>query len=121
MSLSSALENLFCGQGSCLWISRLRLGIKPGSQRGPGRQRFPAAAEPARTLRAGGVDHVMADFGMRFIRAALQPPLENNSAANPRAHGDVNQQRLPFSRASCSFSQRAGGASSSELSAVAEL
>src|SRR5689334_15698657 len=51
---------------------------------------------------------MMADFGMRSVRASIELAVENDSAANSRPHGDVNQPRLPFSGAPRSLSQRRG-------------
>src|SRR6516225_5699863 len=103
MTLFGPPENLFRGEGFCARIDGLRPGVEPCGHCRTGRQCFPAAAEAARALRTGSVNHVMTDLGMRFVRTTIKLVVQNDSTADTCAHGHVNQPRLPFARAPCGF------------------
>ena len=49
---------------------------------------------------------MVADFGMRHIHPAIELSVENDSAADARTHGDVNQSRFQFPRSPARFAQR---------------
>src|SRR5215472_9424153 len=103
MALAGPLENLFRREGFCVRIDCLGPSIEPRGHCRTRCQCFPAAAETARALRTGSVNHVMTDLGMRFVRTTIKLVVQNDSAADTRAHGHVNQPRLPFARAPCGF------------------
>src|SRR5438874_11519793 len=102
------LEN-FLGAGIFATSARSRSFIfEPGRHCGAGGESLPAAAKAASARRSGGIHHVMPDFGMRFVRAAIELTIQNNSSANPGAYSDVNQPRLAFACAPGGFSQCGG-------------
>src|SRR5579859_7880620 len=72
-------------------VTRRRMPINPRDHSGPSRQRLPASAESAGALRPRRIDHLVTDFGMRSIDPAIELAVDDNSAADPRAHRDVDQ------------------------------
>src|SRR5258708_38826070 len=100
------MEN-FLGAGSFIVSAGgNRIALEPCGHRGSSGQRFPAAAESAGALRAGGVDDVMADFGMRAVGAAIEVAVDDDAAADAGADGDIDQSRFAFAGAPSGFAER---------------
>ena len=51
---------------------------------------------------------MVADFGVSHIRAAVELPIQNNSAADASAYGDIDQSRLAFSSAPACLTKSGG-------------
>ena len=69
------------------------------------RQRFPASVKAARTLGTRGIDDVVPNFRMSSVNATVELSVEHDPAADPGAHGHINQSRAIPSRAPPGFSQ----------------
>src|SRR5258708_38153289 len=102
------MEN-FLGAGSFIVSAGgNRIALEPCGHRGSSGQRFPAAVESAGALRAGSVDDVMADFGMRAVGAAIEMAVDDDAAADAGANSDVDQPRFTLAVAPCGFAQNRG-------------
>lgn len=73
---------------------------KKAGDGGSAGQRFPTAGGAAVTVWAGGVDGVMAEFGVRAIDTAIDIAIPDDSGADPGADGNeektAGRARMPF-------------------------
>src|SRR5437762_699427 len=82
--------------------------FEPRHHGGTSGQRFPAAAEAAGALRAGRIDHMVTDFRMSAIHAAIQLAIKNDASADSGAYGDVNEARAIAACAPTGFGESGG-------------
>src|SRR6202049_2414873 len=106
ISLLCKLADFFCSNTRAMQIGSRRMTFEPRHHRRTCGERFPAAAEAARTLRARRIDHVMSNLGMGAVDAAIELAIENDSAANAGADGHIDQSGPISSGAPTGFRQR---------------
>jgi hypothetical protein len=95
---ANALGGPFAGAG----------GLHPRDHGGPARQRLPAASRPAVTGRAGSVNHVVAQLGMRSVDPAIEASIQDNARADSGADGDVEEPPLALACSPGGLDQRGG-------------
>jgi hypothetical protein len=62
--------------------------------------------ETTRALRASGIDDMVAKFRMSAVDSAVKLAIENNSAANSRTDGTIDQPRSIAARSPSNFRER---------------
>src|SRR5260370_1355361 len=70
------------------------VAFKTGRHWWTGRHGLPAPAVSARAGWAGGIDNLMADFGMSAVDSTVKLAVKNDAAADPGANRHVNQARV---------------------------
>src|SRR5437660_12201448 len=88
-----------------MWIVLRSLTGQPIDHGGSPRQYLPAAARSAKTKRAGRIDDMVSNLGVRLIDASIKPPVDDDAASNTRAHGHTNHAALTLGRSQEPFSQ----------------
>ncbi len=86
-----------------------RVGLHPGWHGGARGDCLPASAKAAGAFwAAGGIDYVVAEFGVGVIGAAVEMAVEEDASADAGADCDVDQARLVFACAPGGFSEGGG-------------
>src|SRR5882762_9193429 len=99
------LKNLFRAEVLAA-AARASIALVPSRHRRPGCQCLPASAKSASTFRPRRINHVMPHLRMRPVYAAIKLSVQNDPAAYPSAHRNVNQSLLPAARSPSRFTQR---------------
>ncbi len=97
---------MFGGEGVSIGIVCWCVGQQPSGHRWTSGESFPTSAKTAGAFWAGGgIDYVVAEFGMGIIDSAIEVAVENDTAANSSADRDVDETGFVFASAPSCFSE----------------
>src|SRR5580704_2620694 len=105
ITLLRQFADFLCSDAFAMRIVRGRVAVDPRHHGRASGQRLPAPVKAARTRRACGIEHLMPNFRMSAVDAAVQFAVENHSTANARANGHVDQPRTISARAPSGFGE----------------